>query len=223
MIVVMQCAGSKNVGAGCMLAADGRRVLFVAHPEAAPRDDFIYAHPDDTSDRGVPWRTLLLRYNETPHRNPHGLFKAFELYKNNVYRRLAMHVGVENLFILSAGWGLIPASFLTPSYDITFSAEKRHSYKRRRRSDSFRDFQMLPSDTRSQLVFLGSKRYLPQFLSLTTHINAPKTVLYRSDVPPEAPGCRLIRYQTDRRTNWHYECADALIGGHVEFDFAAYR
>ena len=123
MIVVMQCAGSKNLGAGRMLAADGRKILFVAHPESAPPDGFVYAHPDDISDMGVPWRTSLLRYNELPHGNPLRLLMAFELYKNDVYRRLAMHVGIENFFILSAGWGLIPASFLTPNYDITFKAK----------------------------------------------------------------------------------------------------
>jgi hypothetical protein len=67
---------------------------------------------------------LLLRYNEAPGENPLGLLRAFKLYLNDIYRRLARHVGIENFLILSAGWGLIPASFLTPDYDITFKPKK---------------------------------------------------------------------------------------------------
>jgi hypothetical protein len=35
--------------------------------------------------------------------------------------RLVEKFGIEKVFILSAGWGLIRADFLTPNYDITFS------------------------------------------------------------------------------------------------------
>lgn len=131
MIVVMQCAGKKQPGARHMRTADGRKVLFVAHPDRAPAGDSVYAHPDDGAGAGETWRSKLLRYNETPAKNPLGLLRAFALYRNDVYRRLAGHVGIENFFILSAGWGLIPASFLTPDYDITFKPKRGQEYKRR--------------------------------------------------------------------------------------------
>ena len=47
MIVIMQCAGLKMPGAGQMRTAEGRRVKFVAHPDAAPPAELVYAHPDD--------------------------------------------------------------------------------------------------------------------------------------------------------------------------------
>jgi hypothetical protein len=65
MIVVMQCAGKKQPGAGHMRTADGRKVLF-AHPDRAPAGDSVYAHPDDGAGAGETWRSKLLRYNETP-------------------------------------------------------------------------------------------------------------------------------------------------------------
>ena len=85
-----------------------------------------------------------------------------------VYRRLAGHVGVESLFILSAGWELIPASFLlTPDYDITFKPPKGDEYKRRRMTGPYSDFQMLPPGTRGPVIFIGGKEYVPLFASLT--------------------------------------------------------
>ena len=145
-----------------------------------------------TSGMGATWRTLLLRYNETPVGNFLGLLRAFELYRNDVYRRLAHYVGLENLFILSAGWGLIPAFFLTPDYDITFKPKKGDEYKRRRMTDAYSDFQMVPSDTDRPVVFIGSKEYVPLFVSLTSKLTVPRTVFYRSGTAPEAPGCRNV-------------------------------
>lgn len=218
MIVVMQCAGLKMPDAGCMRTAEGRKVKFVAHPDRAPAADFLYAHPDDDAGMGETWRSKLLRYNEAPGENPLGLLRAFELYRNDVYRRLARHVGIENLFILSAGWGLIPASFLTPDYDITFT-KTSDEYKRRTMSDSYRDFQMLPPDTKRPVVFIGSKEYVPLFVSLTSTLTAPRTLFYRTDTEPQAPGCKIVRYQSRGTTNWQYGCADHFINGKLEIRF----
>lgn len=197
---------------------DGRKVFFVAHPDRAPAADFLYAHPDDDSGNGETWRSRLLRYNETRGENPLDLLRAFALYRNDVYRRLAGHIGPENFFILSAGWGLIPASFLTPDYDITFT-KKSHEYKRRRMSDSYRDFQMLPDTTNRPVVFIGSKECVPLFVSLTSALTAPRTLFYRSETEPEAPGCTAVRYHTPCMTNWQYGCADAFIDGRLEVSF----
>ena len=46
--------------------------------------------------------------------------------------------GIDNVYILSAGWGLIRASFLTPNYDITFSAPAG-AYNLRRKYDQYCD------------------------------------------------------------------------------------
>jgi hypothetical protein len=139
------------------------------------------------------------------------LLPAFELYRNDIYRALVMRFGIENSYILSAGWGLIKAAFLTPSYDITFSTSAE-DFVRRRKGESYHDFCMLPSDTEGPVVFFGSKEYVPLFAALTRSVKGQKTVFYNSRQPPAALGCVLQRFETRRRTNWQYECAAAFLG-----------
>jgi hypothetical protein len=185
--------------------------LFVADPELAPQtSNLAYARPDDVADNGQNWRDALLRYNEAPGSNPLRLLPAYQLYTRDTYRRLVERFGIDSIYILSAGWGLIKASFLTPAYDITFSVAAE-PYKRRKKGERYRDLQMLPPDCQDEIVFLGGKDYLPLFCTLTDGLRCPKTVFYNSGSPPAAPGCVLKRFFTTTRTNWHYECADRLI------------
>src|SRR5687767_7904212 len=117
MIAVIQCAASKRSGAGTLVTADGRPVKFVAEPALAPRnDDVVYARPGDKSDGERSWRQVLVAYNKEEIENPFGLLPAWRLYGHPVYARLVGRLGAENVYILSAGWGLISASFLTPDY-----------------------------------------------------------------------------------------------------------
>lgn len=216
MIAIIQCAASKQEEAGRLVTADGRPVKFVADPDAALLDEsVVYARPDDLSDRGGSWREVLFEYNKKRD-NPLKLLKAWQLYDNPAYGRLVSKCGVDNVYVLSAGWGLIRADFLTPDYDITFSYVKpEQRYKRRGRDDRYNDFCMLPQDTREPIVFFGGKGYLPLFASLTSSIRAPKTVFYNSDKVPEMPGCVLKRFETRTRTNWHYSCVDAFVDDEV--------
>ena len=69
---------------------------------------------------------------------------------------------------------------------------------------------MLPQQTRDEIVFFGGKDYLPLVCELTGAIKTRKTVFYNSGRVPSAPGCTLRRFDTRTRTNWHYECANAL-------------
>ncbi|MGA7926646.1 MAG: hypothetical protein WCA20_11655 [Candidatus Sulfotelmatobacter sp.] len=106
--------GPQATDAGRLKSADGKPVYFVARPELAPADDsLLCAHPDDLSDRGMSWRQILLDYNRDTQ-NPLRLYPAGQLYTDGFYGRLAARLGSQNLFILSAGWGLIRADFLTP-------------------------------------------------------------------------------------------------------------
>lgn len=217
MIVVIQCAGGKQPGAGFLQTNEGRRVCFVADPSAAPATEYAYARPDDHADIDLTWRNAVLQYNQRPD-NRLGLMRAFELYRNPIYRRLAAHIGTGNLYILSAGWGLIAANFLTPVYDITFS-NQAENYKRRRKSHIYDDFCMLPMETAAPIVFFGSTEYAPLFASLTASIKVPKIVFYRSDHTPDLPGCTALKFSTRRRTNWQYECAEAFIDGRLALTF----
>lgn len=209
MTVVIQCAASKRPHAGSLRTADGRKVLFVADPAAAPPDqEFTYARPDDVAEDGRTWREHLTTYNEAGG-NPLGLLRAFELYENPAYGQMVSQLGIENIYILSAGWGLIRADFLTPLYDITFSSAVKKSapWKYRRRTDVYRDLSQIPKTSSDEVVFFGGKDYVTLFCALTDGIAATRTVFYNSDTPPRAPGCNLERFQTSTRTNWQYEGA----------------
>lgn len=215
MIVIIQCAARKREDAGCLKTRDGRRVIFVGDPGSAPtREGCVYARPDDPSDQDGSWRDVLLRYNGSPGSNPLGLLPALELYGSGTYRKLAGKFGVTRTYVLSAGWGLIPSSFLTPYYDITFTTNAE-SWKRRTKKDAFADLCMLPKDTEENVVFLGGKDYLPLFMRLTAPLRSERIVFYNSVKEPDAPGCRIVRFATTTRTNWHYECADALLRGEL--------
>jgi transcriptional regulator with XRE-family HTH domain len=81
------------------------------------------------------------------------------------------------VYILSAGWGLIPAAFLIPAYDITFSSQAE-AHQRRRRDDLYRDWSMLPEATTDAVFFFGCV-VLPQSYSAGRVIRipvAPQTV-----------------------------------------------
>jgi len=220
MIAVIQCAATKRPDAGRLRSADGTQVMFVADPSVAPAGAwFLYAHPDDNSDTGATWRQLLLRYNEKPGNNPLRLCRAWELYKNPAYGRLVERFGEDRTYILSAGWGLIGASFLTPDYDITFSQIAKHkfSYKFRKQPDRYEYFCLLRENTSEQIVFFGGKDYVPLFCRLTRSVKGPRTIFYNAAQPPGAPGCQLRSYETSTRTNWHYECVGAFLDGRIAF------
>jgi len=220
MITVIQCAATKRPGAGYLKSAHDKPVIFVASPQAAPADDTrICAHPDDPSDVGISWRDLVLKYNRESTDNPLRLCRAWQLYSNIVYERLVNRFGLHNVYILSAGWGLISADFLTPYYDITFNPGAE-PYKRRRKTDHYHDFRMLPQDTGEEILFFGGKDYLPLFCSLTNGTKGKRTIFYNSASAPQVSGCETRRYATTTRTNWHYECANAFLDGIIYPDSA---
>jgi hypothetical protein len=215
MIVVMQCAASKQNDAGRLVTVDGKPVEFVAHPQLGPRrHDRVYARPDDLREDGTSWRRASLEYNENPGENPLRLYPAHMLYENKSYERLVDRFGASNVYILSAGRGLIRAGFLTPSYDITFSSSA-DDYKRRRKVDHYEDFRLLPDDTRKDVVFFGGKDYLPLFCSLTDASRGRRTVFFNSRQTPQCEGIILRRFETAARTNWHYQCAQEFLEGKI--------
>ncbi len=237
MIAVIQCAASKNPQAGYLRTHGGQRVMFVAKPDQArqerPDDTLVYARPDDLSDTGQSWRTWLCDYNRkyraNPGHNPLGLLPAWELYKPQEYKMLKCHCGLDRFYILSAGWGLIRADFLTPNYDITFSkvkkkGQKEEAFKHRdHRRDRYEDFRLLAPDATEPILFFGGKDYVSLFCELTADTASSRTVFYRSEPSsspeivakhrPDAPGCTLCRFPTKRRTTWYYGCAKAFVSG----------
>lgn len=214
MKIVIQCAARKDPAAASFAAPDGRQVFFVAHPGLAPPSlSCVYARPDDLSDDGRTWRARLLAYGSADA-NPLNLLPGYRLYAHDAYRALVRKFGMSQVFILSAGWGLIPADLLMPNYDITFSASAE-PWKRRRQNERYEDFCTMPDDG-GEILFLGGKDYLRLFCRLTTEFTGGKTVLYNSiHCPALPPGFRAVRFETATRTNWHYEGAAALVAGEI--------
>ena len=221
MNVVIQCAGRKSPDAGYFQTKDGQRVVFVACPKEAPRQEgTVYAHPDEASDDGErTWRKRLLFYNAHPGSNVYDLPLAWRLYQPLEYRALIDKFGFIHVFILSAGWGLIRSDFLTPYYDITLSKpskkDKDERYKWRRPGDRYEDFCHLPADGAESVIFMGGANYRPLFEGLTSGTATRKTIYYRSSTIERRPGFRYERYDCRRSTNWHYSCANDLIAGRL--------
>jgi hypothetical protein len=216
--IVIQCANTKVPDAPRLRTAAGKPVSFVAQPSQAPQDNSrLFARPDDIAEgEGRTWRAHLAAYNATDSGNPLHLLPAGQLYAHPAYSDLAARFGVQQVYILSAGWGLIRGDFLTPSYDITFSAAA-NPYKRRKRSDRYADFNQL-ADNGEPVLFFGGKDYLPLFCDLTRDFKAERTVFYNLTVTPAAPGCRLVRYNTTNPRNWrnwHYACVKDYLAGRI--------
>ena len=216
--VVIQCASSKTRDAGYFRALDGRAVVFVADPASAPpREDCLYARPDDAADDGGgTWRDQVRSYDvERGLINPFGLRPAYQIYTPAVYRDLVAALGVDRVYVLSAGWGLIRADFLTPNYDITFShAGARHT--RRRLTDRYLDFRQMSAATPGPVMFLGGQSYVATFAALTADLTVERIILHAGEWMAPPPGCRAVKYKTTARTNWHYLCARDILAGRLK-------
>ncbi len=157
-------------------------------------------------------RAKLLAYNQQYQQNganPEGLLPAWQLYTNKTYAALVEKYGIDGVYILSAGWGLIAVSFLTPNYDITFSPSA-DKYKRRHSRDKYEDWQMLPNSA-ERIIFFGGKSYLNMFCELTQNHSGERIVYYNAKVAPIASGVTLKKYQIHYNTNWHYACAQKFM------------
>ena len=213
MKVVIQCAASKDHSAGTMRTKDGKVVLFVANPHIAPAtSNQVFARPDDRADDGRRWRDHVLDYNFNSSRNPHGLLPAWRLYQPKCYRKLVERLGADNVFILSAGWGLIRADFLTPVYDITFSSQA-DPFKRRKARDQYDDFNMLGTRGNESVAYFGGKDYLRLYEALTQVYPGKRIVVFNSVHQPKTEGVEFARFETTTHTNWHYEAVDAFLNG----------
>jgi hypothetical protein len=221
MIAVIQCAGSKRDG-GYFITPDGLRVKFVAHPELAPcADDLYYTRPDDRSPSGATWRQILTSYN-TARDNPWKLHTAANLYEPQAYRQLQAKLGPEQVFVLSAGWGLVRSDFLLPQYDITFSSavKKPAPWKFRNREDHYEDFSHIPQDCTDHVHFFGGKDYVALFCRLTSDVAGRRTIYFNSSAAPRAPGCELMPFKANRNMNWHYDCVTWFLSQGEELDTA---
>lgn len=213
MKLVIQCACRKYENAGRLRNLLGEQVVFVAHPEKCAQSPYpLCCKPDDeiTPGRGT-WREFLIQYNQQGS-NPEGLFKAADLYKPSIYHDLVVQYGWQNVFILSAGWGLIRSDYLIPYYDITFSNQGK-LWSKRGPSDGFHDFNQLTESSvlsDETVYFFGGNDYLPLYYSMTQNLAARKVIYGRTG---HREGYEYVPYRS--YTNWHYSCAKDFIEDRV--------
>lgn len=233
MDIVIQCAATKFKDAGSLKTRDGKFVRFVAQPNLCSlKANTLYARPDDPSDTpSVSWRKHLEKYvTSQGQTNPLELRQAYRLYKPAVYAGLVERFGSDKIFILSAGWGLVKADYLLPNYDVTFSlaAKKKCPSAFCHSSVEYDYFQHLTTNSHKNrpVIFLGGSAYWPVFDRLTRDLRRKRVVFTResrtaSNDRKEAPyDFEYRRFPTKVSTNWHYQCAQALISGKINLQGA---
>ena len=171
------------------------------------------------------WRQKLDEYNQQFQRtgeNPWNLLPASQLYTprepySNIYSNLVERYRPENVYILSAGWGLIGSNFLTPNYNVTHGGQD--PMNSRRGKDVVRDFNHLTlhaGGTERPIIFIGGSKYVRQFCKLTETFGCRKVVFYCGQRPSLPPGYTPIGYIGDSSARtWVYQCARDLIGGKI--------
>jgi hypothetical protein len=227
MKIVIQCAASKHDCAGKLRTSSGEDVLFVADPKlcVSVPAGMRYARPDDPcGDKAATWRDVLKRYNEQTD-NPCSLLRAADLYapKEHVFRKLYQELvrafGWNNVFILSAGWGLIRADFWTPDYNITFSAQGKKDKPwvwRNTKDRSWLDFNHLQDAPIAQdepIHLFGGRDYLPTFYALVEAVPGRKIVHYMGDVKRRS-SFDYEKYEgSEKNRTWHYRAAKEFVAG----------
>lgn len=219
MKIVIQCAGSKRPDAGNLKNKFGTRVRFVAHADNRDSSQ-VTAHncrPDELVEPALgTWRDVLTQYNADFVRNgtnPDNLSPAGKLYEPPVYANLVRRFRPENVFILSAGWGLVRADYLLPDYNITFSNQPNVPKESRRgkRELGWLDFNQLQGkvEENEEVHFFGGLDYLDLFytLSASESSRAKFVIHYKSAGLPHKTGYKYERYMGAAKTNWHYPAA----------------
>ena len=213
MKIIISCCKRKN---GNPFMYNDKTINFVSHVNAGLPNNALYFHPDNLiPNENITWRNLIAQLND--------ILPAYRLYRPNIYATLFERYG-NDLFIFSAGWGIIRADFRLPKYDVTFSNNNNIPvYARRNNNDIFQDFNHLVGiEENESIVLIAGSNYVIPFCKLTRDLPNKKIIIYKNqNLLNNNPylnnnNFQFIHYQTDRRTNWHYEFAQRLIDNEIE-------
>ena len=217
MKIVISCCNRKN---GEPFQHNGNTINFISRVnEVEGNSNNLYCHPDDIiPDDNITWRELVALQAVRDD-----LISAHDLYRPNIYSSLYDNYG-NDLFIFSAGWGIIRAEYKLPKYNITFSnGHNIPAYAKRNNNDIFNDFnQLIAVNDNEPILFMAGKDYVVPFCELTEGIPNNKIIVYSSQAVLNNnpylnnPAFQFSHYQTNTRTNWHYEFARRLINNEIE-------
>ena len=213
MKIVISCSGSKN---GENLIYKNNEIIFVSSPDKDSKNHF---RPDDkipNEDRT--WRDYVISSQDSDN-----LLEAYKLYKHKIYNLLYEKYG-SDLYILSAGWGIINSEFKIPKYNITFSKKVEKISRREWDDNFFKDFNHLKGkniNSNEKIIFLGGANYLKLFYNLTKDLPNQKIIFHRIFKPPQffkdEDKFKFIKCEIKAKTNWHYVCAEKLLTNTMEF------
>ena len=216
MKIVIPCAAGKvpvECGDfnGFMRDSKHRSLIFVGDPKEAPNNGGLrYVSPDCNYKSNETFRNKLCSYNDkfkSRGYNPDNLLPAYKLYENSIYRELVESeiFGMDRVYILSAGWGIVKANFLLPMYDITFSSG-RGNYNWQSRRIDFSKFYRLDDTCNETVEFIGTSNYVKMFEELTKDYYGDKLIYVNSK---NFKNKGFIDCKVDRKKHrfWHYECA----------------
>jgi len=225
MKIVIQCAGAKNESAPS-LCLHGNPLKFVGNPRAGALDCIC---PWDTIPGGnaLTWIDCVRAFNNLGN-SPAAVFRAMDitpihhedlyqcgaLYSPHIYEQLLGKFGLVDVYILSAGWGLIRADRFVPNYNVTFSNAQGVPTSARVTPDERAghpsiDEGILGTD---EIHLFISQKYLAYWnLTFGPQLATRKIILHWykpsvfSTVQVETHDCR------GRKTNWHYTAAQQFL------------
>lgn len=210
--LVIPCAGTKeDIG-----LFHGKRI--VAHP-ANPNEVRPFDKISNSDNKTL--YDLVVEEQKTSEQ----LLPASELYVSKSFKTLTEKFKDRrgDLYILSAGWGIVRSDFKLPLYDITFSAVGKTNQRKigvqgcdiDNHWKNVKEFNHLiediGEDSKIPIVFVGGKGYMKRFYYLMNCVKNPVYILHRSSPLNN----NWIFYKigngiTTAKTNWHYTIADVL-------------
>ncbi len=166
---------------------------------------------DNQNNAAIP----ALAYNLYSPRNP---FNDAYVNLNNAFN--------NRFYILSAGWGLVKANYRLPNYDITFSVDNPENLRVfQNPNPPYNDFNHLTNNhnevligRNEDIVFMGGRAYIEQFISLTENSINKKLIYYFGINPPAQvlpQGFSYRKYFHPDATNytWYYFLAQDYANG----------
>ena len=218
MKIIISCCDTKNGGP---LIHNGEMINFVSHVDQVVPNDEMYFHPDDlVTNEGITWRELVSQQGLNNNLQP-----AYDLYRPPIYNSLYQKYG-NDLFIFSAGWGIVRADYKLPKYNVTFSkANHVPIFAKRNLSDSFQDFNHLDkteNNINEDIVLIAPKDYVISFCQLTHHLKNKKIIFYfgaeikNKFINEPDFEFRKLPFETTNNRKWHYEFAQRLINNKIK-------
>ena len=210
-IIVISCSNAKK---GSLSKYNGENLFFCANPNLANDKIQNYIHPDENfpNNKYKTWRDWL-----NAQQKEKDILESYKLYKHKIYGEL-YNKYENNLYIFSAGWGIVKSSFKLPKYDITFSQGSNiESFKKRTsKSPTFFDYNHLKNlNPNEEIIFIGGSKYIEPFCELTKNLPNKKIIIFKSKLSKQIEkyynkdNFQFKEYLGIEKpyTNWHYTFA----------------